>query len=139
MRPGRELDTFIAKQVIGHNVKVKQKELWEETPEGERPLRKYSRDMSAAWEVMEKMNITLIPVEGQKWFAMVGKDERFKGPAEFLQYLQSGNFINSGAAVGENIPETICLAAIKAIEVRKASIEQISEEPSVINETCGMH
>jgi hypothetical protein len=52
--------------------------------QGERPLRRYSRDMTAAWEVTEKMNITLIPVEDHNWFAMVGKDERFKGPAEFL-------------------------------------------------------
>jgi hypothetical protein len=122
MRPGREIDAFIAREVIGHNVKVKQKELWEETPQGERPLRKYSREMSAALEVMEKMNITLIPVEGLKWFAMVGKEERFTGPAEFLQFLQSGNFKNSGAAVGENIPETICLAAVKAVEVRKVEV-----------------
>lgn len=120
MRPGRELDTFIAKEVLGHTIKVKQKELWEEAPKGERPLRKYSRDISAAWEVAEKMNITLIPVAGDTWFAMVGKHERWESPADFLQYLQGGNFVQSGAAVGNNIAEVICLAALKAIEVRKA-------------------
>jgi hypothetical protein len=70
---------------------------------------------------MEKMNITLIPVDGKKWFAMVGKEEHFSGPADFIQFLQSGNFKTSGAAVGENAPETICLAAMKAVEARNAN------------------
>lgn len=120
MRPGRELDTFMAKEVLGHNVKIKMKEIWEDTDKGDRPLRKYSRDMTAAWEVMEKMNITLIPVEDGQWFAMAGHAQRWKSPAEFVSYLQSGQFVDSGAAVGANVPEIICIAAYNAVQGQKA-------------------
>lgn len=116
MRPGRELDTFIAQEVMGHQVKVKQRELWEVTALGERPLRKFSRDITAAWEIVEKMGVTVIPVEDGKWFAFVGTGARWKSPAQFLEFLQKGEFLHSGAAVGENAAETICFAAAKSIE-----------------------
>lgn len=119
MRPGRELDTFIAKEVLGHPVKVKQRELWEVTPLGERPLRKFSRDITSAWEVVEKMGVTIMPVEDNQWFAFVGTGQPWKTPAEFLEFLQDGKFLNSGAAVGNNPAETICVAALKAIEKSK--------------------
>jgi hypothetical protein len=97
MRPGRELDTYIAREALGHIVKVKQKELWEVTDKGERPLRKYSRDITAAWEVVERMGITII------------------------EFLGKGDFMNSGAAVGEDPAETICVAATNALEKKKNS------------------
>ncbi|MES3038999.1 MAG: hypothetical protein V4736_13920 [Bdellovibrionota bacterium] len=116
MRPGRELDTFVAQQVLGNNVIVKDNELWEVTKAGERPLRPYSKDMTAAWEVVEKLGITIIPIEGNSWFAFVGNGQRWKSPAAFLEFLQQGNFMNSGAAVGDNPAETICYAAAKSME-----------------------
>ena len=116
MRPGREMDTVVAQEVMGHTVKVKQRELWEVTDKGERPLRKYSRDITAAWEVVEKMGITIIPVEGEGWFAFVGTGQPWKSPAAFVQFLQEGSFISSGAAVGPNPAETICIAAVKSLE-----------------------
>lgn len=119
MRPGRELDTFIAKEVLGHPVKVKQRDLWEVTPLGERPLRKFSRDITAAWEVVEKMGVTIMPVEDNQWFAFVGTGQRWKSPAEFMEFLQGGKFVNSGAAIGTNAAETICFAAMKAVEKNK--------------------
>ncbi len=126
MRPGRELDSAIAQKIMGYTIKVKQKALWEETPLGERPLRNYSRDISAAWEVVEKMNITLIPIQENQWFALVGRDEAWSSPAAFIQYLQAGEFAKSGAAVGEIPALTICLAAIKAIEHRE-SLEDLAQ------------
>ncbi len=130
MRPGREIDTQISKEVMGYNVKVKQRELWEDTPLGDRPLRKYSRDITAAWEVAEKLNITLIPVENKSWFAMAGKDQRWSSPADFLKYITTGNFVESGASVDENPALAICLAAIKAIQSRK-----VATSPDVTAET----
>jgi hypothetical protein len=131
MRPGREIDTKIAQNIFGYNVKVKQRELWEDAPLGERPLRKYSKEISAAWEVVEKMAMTLIPVDDDKWFAFVGHGERWKGPAEFIKYLQTSNFEHSGAAVGEELPLTVCIAALKAIENREVA----SATPIEKNET----
>jgi hypothetical protein len=129
MRPGREVDATVAQEVLGYTVKVKKKELWEVTPKGERPLRKYSKDIGAAWEVVEKLNMTLISIENGQWFALVGLGRAWKNPAEFLLYLQSGQFAQAGAAVGEDAPMTVCLAAIKALKpspVIKSATDAVS-------------
>jgi hypothetical protein len=139
MRPGRELDTLMATEVLGHTVKVKQKELWEDAAKGDRPLRKYSRESSAALEIMEKLNISVIPVAGGQWFAMVGKLERWESPADFLQYLSSGNFKDSGAAVGVNFAETICLAAANAVEARKNPVMTCEVAPPGLDSETVRH
>jgi hypothetical protein len=119
MRPGRELDTSIAQQVFGHFVFVKNKELYERAPKGDRPLRKYSKEIAPAWEVAEKMKVSLIPVENNQWFALVGGADGWKSPADYITYLQTGKFVEAGAAVGDEVPLIICLAALKAVEARK--------------------
>jgi hypothetical protein len=120
MQSGRDLDIFIAENVLGHPVRMIEAELWETTALGDRPLRKFSRDISAAWEVVEKMGITIIPVEGSGWFAFVGTGNAWRSPAAFLEFLQKGDFMSSGAAIGENPAETICFAAVKCFEKKQA-------------------
>ncbi len=119
MRPGREIDCTIAEHVFGHRVFVKKRALYEETPKGERPLRFYAKEMAPAWEVAEKMSISMIPIENGQWFALVGTEFGWKNPAEFIAYMQTGKFVDAGAAVGESAPMVICVAALKAIEARK--------------------
>lgn len=128
MRPGRELDTFIAQNVLGHPVKVRAKQLWEVTPLGERPLQKYSRDISAAWQVVERLGITIIPVEGNLWFAFVGTGQPWKNPAEFIEFLARANFQQSGAAIGDDPAQVICLAATKALD--KKAVRAVSASAS---------
>ncbi len=130
MRPGRELDCAVAKEVLGHTVYVKKRVLFEITPEGERPLRNYSKEIEWAWEVAEKMSISLIPIENGSWFAMVGNEKGWKSPAEFIQYLQAGNFLTAGAAVGPSAPLMICTAAMNAVESQRAAIENGVEAAS---------
>lgn len=120
MRPGRELDTKLAEEVFGHRVHVKKGILFEETPAGDRPLRKYTKEMEAAWEVADKMRIAVIPVEGGQWFALLSGGQGWKSPQDFIEYLQTGKFANAGAAVAEAAPLAICLAANNAIDARKA-------------------
>lgn len=120
MRPGRELDCSIAQEVFGNRVFVKARVLYEDAPKGARPLPEYSKKIEWAWEVAEKMSISLLPVENGAWFAMVGPEMGWSSPAEFVKTIQSGNFVESGAAVGPNPATMICLAALKAVEVRKA-------------------
>jgi hypothetical protein len=120
MRPGREIDCSIAQEVFGYRVYVKKRVLYEDAEKGERPLREYTKQMTWAWEVAEKMSISLIPIEGGQWFALVGPEFGWRSPADFIQYLQEGNFVNSGAAVGPDAPMMICLAALKSIATRKA-------------------
>ena len=116
----RDLDQLVSQYVLGHQV-IQQKKggLKERTRLGHiRPLRAYSKDIGAAWEVAEKMQITLIPIEGGKWFAMAGKHEGWSSPAEFLKFLGSADFTHAGAAVEDNAALTICLAALAAIQKR---------------------
>ncbi|MEK6555736.1 MAG: hypothetical protein AABZ31_10875 [Bdellovibrionota bacterium] len=132
MRPGRELDCFVAENVLKHPIKVKQRQLWEITELGERPLKKYTRDMAAAWEIAEKMGITVIPVQPNTWFAFVGKGGRWENPAEFIAFLQKGDFLQSGAAVGEDPAETICQAAFHAIQkTPMAQAPTVEENPQL--------
>jgi len=120
MRPGRELDTMIAKHIFNHDVIIKRKIPTEVTPAGERPLREYSKEIGAAFDVAKKLNISLIPIEGGSWFALAGKEDGFPSPASFIEYLGAGNFVNAGAAVTESAPLSICLAAMKAVEAKLA-------------------
>lgn len=121
MRPGRELDCSVAQEILGHDVYAKSRVLYERTPQGERPLRNYTKEMQWAWEVAERANISLIPIENGCWFALAGNEFGWKSPAEFIAYLQTGDFLNSGAAVGANPALMICVAAMKAVESRAAA------------------
>ncbi|WP_408097355.1 hypothetical protein ACJVC5_00140 [Peredibacter sp. HCB2-198] len=127
MRPGRELDTLIAKHIFNHDVIIKRKIPTEVTPVGERPLREYSKEIGAAFEVAKKLNISLIPIEGGQWFALAGKTEGFTSPADFISYLSAGNFIDAGAAVNESPSLSICMAAMKAIESKMARETQTAQ------------
>lgn len=120
MRPGRELDTLIAKHVFGHEVIIKRKIPTEVTQAGERPLREYSKEIGAAFDIAVKMNISLIPIEGGSWFALAGGKDGFASPGDFMKYLGAGDFENAGAAVTESAPLSICLAGIRAVESRLA-------------------
>lgn len=129
MRPGRELDTLIAKHIFKHEVVIKRKIPTEITPAGERPLREYSKEMGAAFEIMKKLNISLIPIENGQWFALAGREEGYSSPADFIQYLGEGNFQNAGAAVADSAPMAITLAAIKSVESKIANTDPDSEAP----------
>ncbi len=130
MRPGRELDTMIAQHIFSHEVIIKRKLPTEVTPQGERPLREYSKEIGAAFDVAKLLNISLIPIEGGQWFALKGGNEGFKSPAEFIQYLSEGNFVNAGAAVTESAPLSICLAAMKYVEVKLAQERLDQDQPN---------
>jgi hypothetical protein len=123
MRRGREVDTMIAQNIFHHQVVIKRKVPTEITPAGERPLREYSKEIGAAFEVVKKLNMSLIPIEGGSWFALAGEKEGFKTPASFIQYLGSGNFVDAGAAVTESAPLSICLAALNAYAAKQKQKE----------------
>jgi hypothetical protein len=134
MRPGREIDTKIATEVFGHKVWARGKILLENPPQGERPLRKYSREIEWAWEVAVKMNITLIPIVGGQWFAFIGPEEKqgWNSPTEVLQLLEEKRFAGCGADFSDNAALAICSAALKAIEKRRAeklTVAPVVEDP----------
>ena len=128
MRPGRELDTMIAKYIFNHEVVIRRKVPTEVTPAGERPLRLYSKEIGAAFDVARELNISIIPIEGGQWFALAGKKDGFVSPADFIAYLQAGNFVEAGAAIGENPAESICMAAMNAYQSKLAIQQKANEE-----------
>jgi hypothetical protein len=119
MRPGRELDCEIAKEIFDRKVFVRKGILHEVTTEGDRPLRRYSKEMSAAWEVTAKIRMSLLPVGPDQWFALAGPESGWETPADFVKYLQAGTFVTAGAAVAETAPLAICLCALRTAVARK--------------------
>jgi hypothetical protein len=120
MRPGKEMDTRIAREIFGHEVWATNKTVHERAGDVKRPLRSYTREMEWAWEVADKMRITLIPVRSGEWFAFAAGEEGWESPQAFAEFLQAGNFEGCGAALGENAPLVICEAALRAAEKRRA-------------------
>lgn len=127
MRPGRELDTLIAHHIFNHQVIIKRKTPTEVTPAGERPLKEYSKEIGAAFDIVKKLNISLIPIENGSWFALVGQTEGYSSPAAFIEFLSAGNFVDAGAAVAESAPQAICLAALKSVESKMAKETAIEQ------------
>jgi hypothetical protein len=117
LKVGRELDILIAKDILGHRIEKNKKfGFLETTPLGARPMKKYSKEIDAAWEVAEHLGITLLPIQDGTWFAMIGPAKGWASPAEFLKYLQEGKFLQGGAAVAETAPLAICLAAYQSTQ-----------------------
>jgi hypothetical protein len=122
------MDRIIASEVMGHPVTQQKREVFEATAKGTRPVHPYSTDIAAAWEVVERMGITLIPVADGSWFAFVGPNGRWNTPADFIRFLQNENFTQAGAAVGEDAAFTICQAALKAVQNRAAASQSLGAE-----------
>jgi len=134
MRPGREIDTRIAKEVFGHEVWATNKTLHEKTAEGKRPLRNYTKEIEWAWEVADRLKITLLPVEGGRWFAFSAENEGWESPQAFVEFLQKGDYKGCGAAVGERPAFVICEAALRAID-KRAQEREAADQPSPAAET----
>lgn len=132
MRPGREIDTRIAQEVFGHKVWAQGKILFENAALGDRPLRKYSKEIEWALEVAKQMKIALLPIEGGGWFAFVGPagKDGWESPTAMLEFLSSGQFDDCGASVSEELPLAICEAALKAAEKRRALAAERQAEVS---------
>lgn len=123
MKSSREIDTRIAQLVFGYELSGQ-------------PVNPYSTDMRFAQEVLEKLKMTVIPIQGSEWFVFVGPEDRsgWESPTTVLQFLEAGNFAGCGAASGTDLPALICEAALKAVEKRatekSTSTETVpSEQP----------
>ena len=64
---------------------------------------------------------------------MAGGNEGFKSPADFIQYLSAGNFVDAGAALNESAPLSICLAALKALEAKQVRDLEASQTTQSLN------
>ena len=127
MRPGREVDTRIAREVFGNAVWASNKIVHEKAGEIKRPLRRYSKEIEWAWEVADRMRITVLPVRSGQWFAFAAGEEGWESPQAFAEFLQAGDFKGCGAALAESASLAICQAALKAVEKRTVEAIEIVE------------
>ncbi len=136
MRPGREIDTRIAREVFGHRVWAEKKTLFESADKGDRPLRNYSRDIEWAIAVAEKMKMTLIPIVGGDWFAFVGPmvNQGWESPQAVLKFLEEGQFQDCGASVGNDLAFVVCEAALRATEKRITKTSETQPTPDNVTE-----
>ena len=137
MAKERAMDVLVSEHVMGHQViRPKSGAIKERTVLGHiRPLRAYSTDIGACWEVIQKLKITLLPIQPDSWFALVG--EAWNGPAQFFEFLQKADFTSSGAAVDKSAPLAVCVAALKAVEKRTgyAILTEVEARPEAVTHT----
>ena len=126
----RSLDKFIAQKILGYHLSSDHRGAMRETIAGgqSRPLRMYSNDMGAAWEVATKLGITLLPTD-EGWFALIGPDNKWRSPTNFIEYLAKADFVKAGAAVSIEGPMSICLAALRWFEDLESRGESEGDEP----------
>jgi hypothetical protein len=118
MKPGPELDHLIARDVMGSSI-----------------VKSYSTDLNAAFDVARKLGVTLIPIEGGQWFALVGPSSGWKSPGEFLEFLSKADFARSGAAVADSPAYSICIAAYNAVLQRG---EEGKQQPAMPENVIGL-
>ena len=113
----RDIDKIMAAKILEHTLYYeKSGAMRERLPTGQtRPLRNYSTDINAAWEVATKLGVTLLPTT-EGWFALIGPATEWRSPAEFMVYLQKADFVKAGAAVAPQGSMAICLAAVRWLE-----------------------
>lgn len=128
MQKNRDIDVKVAQKIFGREVSLEVNgDFFELLEDGSyRPLPVYSIEISAAWEIVVKLAMTLIPVDAG-WFALVGHGRPWISPAEFLAYLQRADFANSGAAVGDDAALTICLAALKSMDKQVCEVTNLAD------------
>lgn len=113
----RDIDKLMASKVLGHTLYYeKNGAIRERLASGQtRPLRPYATDIAAAWEVVQKLGVALLPTS-EGWFALIGESHAWRSPAEFMAYLQKGDFVRAGAAVAPQASTAVCLAAVRWLD-----------------------
>lgn len=120
MSPGRELDALVAEKVMGFatlagNIFVYDKayKKGDLATAVSKPIPNYSTDIAAAWDVVEKVSMSIFPpsvqidpgrYNGSFWMAQITGDE-------------SNNYGPVVVQFGSSAPHVICLAALKAVGV----------------------
>jgi hypothetical protein len=117
MKPGPELNALVAEKVMGWKTNWLKTDWWEEinpnTHHHKGLVKDFnpSEDMSAAWEVVEKMK--------QKYFCEIAMSETEDGNwhwmARFILVLTEPYTVKTFRVVSPTAPEAICKAALWAV------------------------
>lgn len=108
MKPGREVDALVAEKVMGIRVTFEQGDYWPPARPGEnfstQPIRAYSTNIAAAWEVVENLN------------DFGSFNLKRTGPAGWIARLRDWRATPTTIeASAPSAPHAICLAALKAV------------------------
>jgi hypothetical protein len=112
MKPGRELDAFVAEKVMGWKKQefvpgVSHEHRWhDQNGQLQISIHPYSTDIAAAWEVVEKFI-------KDGWEVVLNVSIR---EAKITLWNDAGMAIREGKAFGSSITHAICLAALKTVE-----------------------
>jgi hypothetical protein len=127
MTAGRELDALIAERVMGHVLKspvyaTPDYVLEWDGPPGNgtsraRELPHYSTEITAAWEVVEKL-------DAQKHFLEIERRGDRREDGDYFMRWACGLWPSYVEAEAETVPLAICRAALKAVAVRALPTEQ---------------
>ena len=104
---GRELDALVAERVMGLTLGTVGTQLYYEGNGSLEILPRYSTDIAAAWEVVEKMHV-VHGFEGHNEFLLVCSDEDEAWYCEFPKPKWEDASANTPSLA-------ICLAALKAV------------------------
>jgi hypothetical protein len=112
MKPGRELDALIAEKVMGQKLHQSAFHgfLW--FGEDGFPVKPYSTDIAASWEVVEKIK-TIGPFSPD---GIILRHDPY-GEPEWIVGVHEWDEIKTIAASTISMSHAICLAALKAIGV----------------------
>lgn len=113
MKPGRELDALVAEKVMGDYISDREGEPGSWRGPDFTPLPQYSTDISAAWEVVEKIinHSDYVCWElSSEW-----KGDGAKSDYPFYARFCLGNGDKTAGA--DTAPHAICIAALKVVGV----------------------
>lgn len=114
MNAGRELDALIAEKVM-HLKQLDNSQLFEAFPtRGFCPPPYYSTDISAAWEVVEKVSSSWLVKSPWENVFQIHFTNGHYGNFEIILKLDNGDVVSQWVC-GETAPHAICLASLKII------------------------
>ena len=110
LEPGNELDWLVAEHVMGIDLTGKRPDL---------PIRgigcaRYSIDIVAAWQVVEKMRLSILPAGDEGWLVTQDEADTYYGDVWFWGTQDSED--RPDYFIRPTAPHAICLAALKAAE-----------------------
>lgn len=121
MEAGRELNAEVAIKVMGYRLATEAEPYWNSlavwiAPDGERweGIPHYSTDIAAAWQVVEKLNLSVMRDDGGGWAAAV-----LYGVPYIEEDWGRGGYIDCGlhdGAYADTAPLAICRAALAAAD-----------------------
>jgi hypothetical protein len=76
----------------------------------------YSTDISAAWAVVSKLRLAVVPIDDNKWWAGSMNDHGGDDPLTSDTYVEQYMGDGMHGKIADTAPHAICLAALKVVE-----------------------